>query len=259
LGPNLPSSGAAKELPFLFSVCFLTRISTPRLWYLRSATPASVIPASGTFRDAIPASALSRVCYSCDATPASATLASHCQTRVSLYLLSPLHFLSPHNYILFMARARVPWIPDFRPSGDLGECSRSRLHLVFPASSGRHVFYSMFPCILYWAESLYLCMAECQSLDMYCSVTNACTRVVSFWYIYHARDVLYCLIPYLASGPLQPPVTHYLERKVIGTGRSLSSASGSSLSRKRRDWDRQVSQLRLVSMLSASALFTKFV
>ena len=199
----------------------------------------------------------SRVCYSCDASPASATPASHFPARVSLcsflslgfsLFLSPLHFLSPHKY---MARARVPWIPDFRLFGDLGECSRSRLHLGFPASSGRHVFYFMFSCIMYWAESLYLCMAECQYLDMYCSVTNACTRVVYFLYSYHACDVLYCLIPYLASGPLQPPVTHYLEREVIGTGRSLSSASGPSLSRKRRDWDRQVSQLRLVSMLSA--------
>jgi len=66
----------------------------------------------------------------------------------------------------------------FRLSGDLGECSRSRLHLGFPASSGRHVFYFMFSCIMYWAESLYLCMAECQYLDMYCSVTNACIMLV---------------------------------------------------------------------------------
>ena len=48
----------------------------------------------------------------------------------------------------------------FRHSDDLGECPR--LHLGFPALSGRHVFYSMFKCILYWAGSLYLCMAECQ-------------------------------------------------------------------------------------------------
>ena len=130
-----------------------------------------------------------------------------------------------------MARARVPWIPDFRPSGDLGECSRSRLHLGFPASSGRHVFYSVFPCILYWAESLYLCMAECLYLDMYCSVTNACTII---------DDSCSCGTNIAGLPMLQPPVPHYLVRDVIGTVRFLSSASGHSLSRKGSDWDRQV-------------------
>ena len=62
-------------------------------------------------------------------------------------------------------------------------------------------------------------MAECQYLDMYCSVTNACTRVVYFLYTYHACDVFTAL--YHAWSILQPPVTHYLERDVIGTVRFL--------------------------------------
>jgi len=120
---------------------------------------------------------------------------------------------------------------------DLGECSRSRLHLGFPASSGRHVFYFMISCIMYWAESLYLYMAECQCLDMYCSVTNACIIVVNSCSC--GTNIAGTLV-----WTLQPPVTHYLERDVIGTGRSFhSAASGHSLSRKGSDWDRQVSQL----------------
>jgi len=49
----------------------------------------------------------------------------------------------------------------FGISGDLGECPHSRLHLGFPALSGRHVFYSMFnvfciglgPCIDVWPSA----------------------------------------------------------------------------------------------------------
>jgi len=66
------------------------------------------------------------------------------------------------------------------------------------------------------------------------------------------------LQPRAQSDP-QPPVTHYLEREVIGTVRFLSSASGHSLSRKGSDWDRQVFQLRLVIMISVQRFTTRFV
>ena len=104
------------------------------------------------------------------------------KTRVSLCTLSS-HILLSLEFSLFLSLTlslssslslpkylyHILWhvrefhgFQTFRHSGDLGECSRSRLHLGFPASSGRHVFYSMFSCIVYRAESLYLCMAECQ-------------------------------------------------------------------------------------------------
>ena len=75
----------------------------------------------------------------------------------------------------------------------LGECPR--LDLGFPALSGWCVFYFLFEYVLYWAVRLYLYVAECPWLYMYILVTNACTRVVHFLYIYHACDVTYyCLI-----------------------------------------------------------------
>jgi len=162
LGPNIPSSGTTKEAPFLHSACFPTRISTPRLGN--------------------PLTRSARFCFWHDA---EHTLASHFPSpRLPV---PPL----PNIYIiLYYWRVRkFHGFQTYRLSGDLGECSRSRLLLGFPASSGRYVFPFMYPCIWYWAESLYLCMAKCQFLDMYCSVTNACTRVVSFLHLYHACDV----------------------------------------------------------------------
>ena len=83
---------------------------------------------------------------------------------------------------------------------------------------------------------------------------------------------------------LQPPVTHYLEREVIGTvrfsapppGRSASghylerevigtdrslrpAAYDHSLSRKGSDWDRQVSQPPPGIMISIQRFTTRFV
>ena len=118
----------------------------------------------------------------------------------------------------------------FRISEELGECPH--LHLVFLASSGRRVFYNVFTCILYWAVPLYLYVVECPWLCLYMRVTNGCTRIVHFLYLYHACDVLFLLLYtmrgrpfvvvslrasylasepfsfqafYLASGPYQPP------------------------------------------------------
>ena len=172
--------------------------ANPALWLLRDATPASVIPASAIPATRLPRLRPPRLTLKNPRLPVSLPLSRFLSLTLSL---SSSLSLSSHLYIILWRVREFHGFQTFRLSGDLGECSRSRLHLGFPASSGRHVFYSMFLCTLYWAESLYLCMAECQYLDMYCSVTNACTRVVSFLYIYHACDVLYCLIPYLASGP----------------------------------------------------------
>ena len=62
-----------------------------------------------------------------------------------------------------MARAhvRVSGIPELQRFFEvfLGECPH--LDLGFPASSGRHLFYFVFECVLYWAVPLYLCVPEC--------------------------------------------------------------------------------------------------
>ena len=54
-------------------------------------------------------------------------------------------------------------------------------------------------------------MAKCQYLDMYCSVTNACIII---------DDSCSCGTN-IAGFSVQPPVTHCLEREVIGAGRFL--------------------------------------
>ena len=168
---------------------------------------ADLNPASGQSLDALRAFLLlarrgayprvcsSRVCYSCGATPASATLTSHIPNPRLLVSLSLSSSPSLSIYILlYLWRVReFHGFQTYQLSGDLGECSRSRLHLGFPASSGRYVFPFMYSCIWYWAESPCLYMAECQYLDMYCSVANACTRVVSFLHLYHACDILAAL------------------------------------------------------------------
>ena len=68
----------------------------------------------------------------------------------------------------------------------------------FPASSGRHVFYSVFEFVFIFCTGLCpcICMWSCAQ-DCTCTmpVKNVCTSVVSFLYKCHACDVVYyCFI-----------------------------------------------------------------
>ena len=94
-----------------------SRISYFRVCYSRDAILASVIPASGTSRDAILASV----------TPASAILATRTPASHFLKPRLPVHFLSPHIYIILWRVRKSTGFQTFRLFRDLGELSRFSL------------------------------------------------------------------------------------------------------------------------------------